>query len=161
MGRPKGSKNKKRKGVNFMGESYVINDGGSGKEVPVPHREDPFKAILKAPAAPRIEEKVEDEVVAGDEVVGQYKASFAGKEESVEIEPEKEVIYGHCNNCRLELTEERVVKQPIEWLKNEDGSMSKVANRFSVFCKSCMKFVTLIDREAQKMLQNMIRKGVK
>jgi hypothetical protein len=143
-----------------MNESYVINDGGTGKEVPVPKRVNPLDSIVAAPTAPRTEEKPKTEPVAGDDTVAEYKGSFAGKEESL-VEPKKEVVYGHCNNCRLELTEKKVVKQPIEWLKNEDGTMSKVANRFSVFCKSCMKFVTLIDKDAADMLQNMIKKGIK
>ena len=77
------------------------------------------------------------------------------------IEPAKELIYGHCNNCRLELTEAKVVKTPISYLTNEDGSMSKTASRFSVFCKNCMKFITLIDQDAAKMLQEMIHKNLK
>lgn len=144
-----------------MGDSYVIDNGGEGKEMPVPKREDAFKAILGASKAPRIEEKVKDEVVAGDATTTAYKASFAGKEESVVPETEKDIIYGHCNNCRLELTEDKVVKQPIEYVKTEDGSLSKTATRFSVFCKSCMKFITLIDQAAAEMLQSMIKKGIR
>jgi hypothetical protein len=161
MGRPKGSKNKRKaKERKIMADSYVIDNGGEGKEVPVPKRVDAFKDILRAPAAPRNEEKTKSESVAGDAVVNEYKASFAGKEESV-IEQPKEIIYGHCNNCRVELTEEKVVKTPIDYLRGEDGTLTKAASRFSVFCKNCMKFITIIDRDAAKMLQDMIRKNAR
>ena len=99
--------------------------------------------------------------MAGDETTKAYKAAFEGKEEGIIPEQSKDLVYGHCNNCRLELTEDRVVKTPIDYLKAEDGTMTRFASRFSVFCKQCMKFVTVIDRDAQKMLENMIRKGVK
>ena len=144
-----------------MSEKYYVSDGNGGKEVEIPVKIDPFKAILAKPEAKKREEKPKDEVVAGDETVAQSKAAFEGKEEAVVPEPEKEVVYGHCNNCRLELTEDKVIKNAIDYQRNEDGSLSKAASRFSVFCKQCMKFVTVIDFDAAKMLQDMIRKGVK
>jgi hypothetical protein len=140
---------------------YYVSDGNGGKAVPIPVKQDPFKDILKKADAPRTEEKPKDEPTPGDATVAESKAVFAGKEESVAVEPEKEVTYGHCNNCRLELTEEKVVKNAIDYLRNEDGSLSKAASRFSVFCKQCMKFITVIDQDAQKLLNEMIRKGVR
>jgi len=158
MGRPKGSKNKRKVQERVMVDSYIINNGGEGKEVPIVKKVDPFESILSRPEAKKNEEKPKEAILAaGDTLSHEFKDSFAGKIEEV-IEPKKDVIYGHCNNCRLELTEDRVVKQPIEYLKNEDGSFSKTATRFSVFCKNCMKFITLIDKDAAKMLQEMIRK---
>lgn len=139
-------------------EKYYVSDASGGKEVPIPVRQDPFESILKKPEALKNEEKVLNESLAtGDAIVQESQSAFAGKEEAV-VEQPKEIIYGHCNNCRLELTEDRVVKTPIDYARNEDGSMSKTATRFSVFCKNCMKFVTLIDRDAAKMLQDMIKK---
>lgn len=147
-----------------MTEKYYVSDAEGGKEVPVPVRQDPFKDILATPEAQNKPEKAESQpqqpLTAGDAVTKEYKDSFAGKEEGV-VEPPKEVVYGHCNNCRLELTEEKVTKQPIDYLKAEDGTMTRYASRFSVFCKGCMKFITVIDKDAQKMLQDMIRKGAK
>ena len=144
-----------------MSESYFVSDGNGGKEVKIQAHEDPFKAILAKPEGRRTEEKPKDEPTAGDETIAQSKAAFAGKEESVATEPEKELIYGHCNNCRLELTEKKVVKNAIDYQRNHDGSLSKAASRFSVFCKNCMKFVCVIDRDANKLLEEMIRKGIK
>lgn len=144
-----------------MTEKYYVSDGNGGKEVPIPFREDPFKSILAKPEARKKEEKPKEEPVVGDATIAQSKAAFAGKEESVVTEEPKELVYGHCNNCRLELTEEKVVKQEIDWIRNEDGTLSRTANRFSVFCKQCMKFVCVIDKMAAEMLQNMIRKGIK
>ena len=141
-----------------MADSYVIDNGGEGKEVPVPKRVNPIDALVAKADALRGTEKPKDEVVAGDETTKAYKASFAGKEEGVVPELEKDLIYGHCNNCRLELTEEKVTKQPTEYVKNEDGSFGKTATRFSIFCKNCMKFITLVDQDAAKMLQDMIKK---
>jgi hypothetical protein len=163
MGRPKGSKNKRKaKEITVMVDSYIINNGGEGKEVPIPKRQDAFKSILAKADAPTIEEKGEDDpLTAGDSVAKEYKDSFAGKEEGVVVEKSKEIVYGHCNNCRTEMTEERVVKTPIDYLRNEDGSLSKAASRFSIFCKQCMKFITILDRDAQKLLQEMIRKNIR
>ena len=145
-----------------MAEKYYVSDGNGGKEVEIPTKVDPFKSILAPSQANKSEEKVPDPTpTAGDDIVEESKAAFAGKEEAIVPEEPKEIIYGHCNNCRLELTEEKVVKQPIEYIKNEDGSFGKTATRFSVFCKQCMKFVTLIDADAAKMLQNMIKKGIR
>jgi hypothetical protein len=140
-----------------MADNYYVSDGNGGKEIPIPVKIDPFKDILKKAETPRSPEKPKDEPVAGDATVGKYEASFAGKEESV-VETPKEVVYGHCNNCRLELTEDKVVKNAIDYQRNHDGSLSKAASRFSVFCKNCMKFITLIDNDAAKMLQDMIKK---
>jgi len=142
-------------------DKYYVSDGNGGKEIPIIKKEDPYKAILAKAEAPTSREKVHDEVVAGDATTKEYKTSFAGKEESVVTEPEKELVYGHCNNCRVELTEDKVTKNAIDYQRNEDGSLSKIASRFSVFCKNCMKFITIIDRDAVKMLQDMIKKGVR
>lgn len=142
-----------------MSEKYYVSNGDGAKEVEIIKKEDPFKSILAKAEAKKIEEKPKDDLVAGDETIPYSKAAFAGKEEGVELP--KDLVYGHCNNCRVELTEDKVVKNAIDWLRNEDGSLSKKANRFSVFCKQCMKFITVIDQDAAQMLQNMIRKGIK
>jgi hypothetical protein len=160
MGRPKGSKNKRKARRRFMSDSYIIDNGGSGKEVPIVKRANQLDAILAKADAPRVVEKPKDEVVAGDETTKAYKSSFGGKEESV-IEEPKNLVYGHCNNCRLELTEEKVVKNAIDWLRGEDGTLTKAATRFSIFCKNCMKFICVLDNDAQKMLNDMIRKGTR
>jgi nitrous oxide reductase len=145
-------------------EKYYVSDAAGGKEVEIPVRQDPFESILAKPEAQKAEEVVvNDTLAAGDDLALKSKDAFAGKEEALVVEPEekKEITYGHCNNCRLELTETRVVKQPIEFERAEDGSYTKTATRFSVFCKQCMKFITLIDQEAVKMLDEMIHKNVK
>jgi hypothetical protein len=135
-------------------DKYVVSDA-TQQEKDVPKRDNPLGSLVEAPKAEKTEEKApEQPLTAGD------KAAFKGQEEAV-IEPPKNVVYGHCNNCRLELTEERVVKTPIDWTRNEDGTISRTANRFSVFCKQCMKFVCVIDKMAAEMLQNMIRKNIK
>jgi|SRR5579864_50708 len=145
-----------------MSEKYYVSDGNGGKEVSIPVREDPFKAILAKPEAPKSEEKAPEPVqVAGDDLAQESKAAFSGKEEGMVPEQPKEVVYGHCNNCRLELTEDKVVKTPIDYIRAEDGTLTKAASRFSIFCKNCMKFVTIIDRDAQKLLNDMIRKNVR
>ena len=142
-------------------EKYYVSDANGGKEIDIPVRKDPFESILKKAEAPKGPEKVKEVPVAGDDTVEAYEASFEGKEEALAADPKKELVYGHCNNCRLELTEDKVVKNAIDYLRNEDGSLSKAASRFSVFCKNCMKFITVIDRDAQKLLNEMIRKGVR
>ena len=160
MSRPKGSKNKRKAKERKIMENYYVSDGTGGKEIPIIKKEDPFKAILSDAKAPRTEEKAEDEVVAGDELPKSYKAAFSGKEESV-VEIPKDVVYGHCNNCRIELTEDKVTKNAIDWIRAEDGTLTKAATRFSIFCKNCMKFICILDRDAQKMLNDMVRKGTK
>jgi hypothetical protein len=158
MGRPKGSKNKRKVRERVM-DKYFVSDANGGKEIPIPKRQDPFEAILKKAEADSSKEVILSETqAAGDALVHETKNAFAGKEEAIVPEESKEVIYGHCNNCRLELTEDKVVKQPIEWNRNEDGSLSKIATRFSVFCKSCMKFICLLDKQAAQMLDEMIHK---
>jgi hypothetical protein len=143
-----------------MNESYVINDGGTGKEVPVPKREDAYKSILGSPAAPTVNEKPKVEPVAGDATVAEYKGSFAGKEEAVVVTPVQEEQF-YCKNCRRHFDGKDVRKEPIDYLRNHDGSLSKAASRFSVFCKVCALFLRVIDNDAQKMLSEMIKKGIR
>jgi L-cysteine desulfidase len=158
MGRLKGSKNRKVK--ERIMEKYFVSDASGGKEVEIPIRKDPFEAILKKAEADSSKEVIVNESqAAGDALVRETKNSFVGKEEEVVVDKSKDLTYGHCNNCRLELTEDKVVKQPIEYQRAEDGSFTKIATRFSVFCKNCMKFITLIDQQAVQMLQDMIHKN--
>jgi hypothetical protein len=143
-----------------MNESFVINNGGEGKEVPVPKRVNPLDSIVAAPTAPRTEEKPKTEPVAGDDTVREYKDSFAGKEEAVVVEPVQEEQF-YCKNCRRHFYGKDVRKEPIDYARAEDGTLSRCASRFSVFCKVCALFLRVIDQDAQKMLNEMIRKGIK
>jgi L-cysteine desulfidase len=143
-----------------MGDKYVTSNA-TNKETEIVHRENPLDAIVKATKPEKRPNPPEGDLVAGDDTIAASNAVFEGKEESVAIDQQKEITYGHCNNCRIELTEDKVNKQEIDWIRNEDGTLSKSASRFSVFCKSCMKFITIIDHNAAKMLQDMIRKNVK
>ena len=165
MGRTKGSKNKRKVKERVMVDSYIINNGGEGEEIPITKRDNPMDTILEASKAPKTAEKVPDQpqspLAVGDALTKEYKDSFAGKEESIVVENPKEIVYGHCNNCRLELTEERVIKNAIDWTRTEDGTLNKYASRFSVFCKNCMKFICIIDKVAQKMLDEMIKRNVR
>ena len=62
-----------------MNDTYFVSDGAGGREVPIIKKQDPFEAILKKPEAPTVTEKPKVDLVAGDEIVPQSKAAFAGK----------------------------------------------------------------------------------
>ena len=63
------------------------------------------------------------------------------KEEPKQIVPE---IY-HCVNCRADKTVDEVNKEPLDFERNEDGSLSTKPGRYSVFCKQCQYFMRIID----------------
>ena len=141
-------------------EKYYVSDGNGAKEVNIPQREDAFKSILGASNSPKNEENTQPNLVAGDAVVEASNAVFEGKEESVIVEPPaKETFY--CSNCRKHYSDEEVRKEAIDYQRNEDGTLSKSASRFSVFCKVCAKFFRVIDNDAAKMLKDMVRKNVR
>jgi hypothetical protein len=138
MSRPKGSKNKRKGKEKIMQDNYLVSDGAGAKEVPILKREVPPEPIVEAQDAPKIDQPATESVVTP---------------------PPEETFY--CSNCRLHLKDEQIVKQPIDYQRNEDGSLSKAASRFSVFCKNCYKFLRILDRDAQKLLNEMVRKSVR
>jgi ribosomal protein L44E len=64
----------------------------------------------------------------------------------------------YCSNCRKELNVEQVNKRPLDFIRNEDGSLSPQPARFSVFCKQCEQFLRIIDPQVAAELQKIVDK---
>ena len=147
-----------------MADKYFVSDGHGAKEVEIPAKQDPFKSILAKDEGHKTSEKAaestESPLAAGDALKQEYTDSFGVKEESVVVEPKSKEEF-NCRNCQRRYSEDEVRKEPIDWIRNEDGTLSKSASRFSVFCKVCGYFFRVLDNNAAKMLQDMIRKNVK
>lgn len=141
-----------------MSDKYVTSNA-TNKETEIVHRENPIDSIVKASKAENKADQLKDDLVAGDEAVTSSNAVFEGKEEGVVVTPPKETFY--CSNCRKHYNDEEVRKEAIDYVRAEDGSLTKSASRFSVFCNVCAKFFRVIDNNAQRMLNDMIRKNVK
>jgi hypothetical protein len=63
-----------------------------------------------------------------------------------------------CATCREVKKDEQLMKQPIEYKHNQDGSVSFTGARFSIFCGTCQKFLGIYDPVAQHELSEMLRK---
>jgi len=142
-----------------MVDKYLVSDDG-GKEVPVIRKESAVDSTPRPQNAPNTGEKAPTQPQAGDAAAANPTANFAGQEEAVVVEPvQKETFY--CGNCRRHYSDEEVRKEAIDYARSEDGSLTKCASRFSVFCKVCARFLRIIDKDAAKMLNEMIRKNIK
>ena len=61
----------------------------------------------------------------------------------------------YCSTCRLRLSDSQLMKTPIDYEINKDGSSSTVPERYSLFCGTCQKFLGIHDPKAQKELNDM------
>ena len=52
-----------------------------------------------------------------------------------EVEPVKDGVVAHCTSCRKDLMEEGVKREPL----------GKDTGRFSLFCKSCLVFLKVVE----------------
>lgn len=62
-----------------------------------------------------------------------------------------------CSTCREVKTDEQLMKQPIEYKQNADGSVSVTDARYSIFCGTCQKFLGIYDPVAQNELNTMLK----
>lgn len=59
-----------------------------------------------------------------------------------------------CSTCRVIKTDEELMKQPLDYKKNDDGSVTPV--RYSIFCATCQMFLCIYDPLASKELKDII-----
>jgi hypothetical protein len=64
----------------------------------------------------------------------------------------------HCNNCRVDLSSDMITKLALDYRKNEDGSLVADIMRFSIFCKQCNFFIAIVDPDASKQLQKIVKR---
>lgn len=62
-----------------------------------------------------------------------------------------------CATCREVKTDAQLMKQPIDYKKNADGSVSTTPARYSIFCGTCQKFLGIYDPVAQNELNTMLK----
>lgn len=60
-----------------------------------------------------------------------------------------------CATCHEVRSEKEVTKLALDFIKNEDGTLSPGTLRFSVFCSTCQKFLGVIDPDATAQLDKM------
>lgn len=63
----------------------------------------------------------------------------------------------YCSTCRVRLLDSQLMKTPIDYEINADGSSSPIPERYSLFCGTCQKFLGIHDPKAQHELAEMTR----
>lgn len=76
--------------------------------------------------------------------------------ESAHKEPEVPFMeMYHCNNCRIDLSPEMVTKMALDFKRNDDGSVSPMIARHSIFCKACNHFIRIVDPVVSRELKKI------
>lgn len=70
-----------------------------------------------------------------------------------------EVILDHiyCPTCKERKLDSQLLKQPLDYRKQEDGSAKTDATRYTVFCAKCQTMLTIIDPEAAAALDKILK----
>ena len=69
----------------------------------------------------------------------------------LEIIPERY----RCINCKKELADNEVQKNPLDFIKKQDGSLEPSMQRFSAFCKKCNNFIRIVDPGAKQQFNSL------
>lgn len=64
----------------------------------------------------------------------------------------------YCGTCRIYILEDHADRRPMGFLKTEDGSLTTKANRFSIFCPDCQRFLGIFDPETDAKIKDSIDK---
>lgn len=64
----------------------------------------------------------------------------------------------YCGTCRTYILEDHADRRPMGFLKTEDGSLTTKANRFSIFCPDCQRFLGIFDPETDAKIKDSIDK---
>ena len=64
-----------------------------------------------------------------------------------------------CVNCKVQIPDSKAKKEPTNYVREEDGTISKEFTRFSVFCPTCQAFLCLVADEDARLLNNMLYKN--
>jgi hypothetical protein len=64
----------------------------------------------------------------------------------------------YCSTCREWFLEDKADKRPMGFNRAEDGTILTTASRFSIFCPSCAKFISIQDPETDAKIKNAIDK---
>ncbi len=59
-----------------------------------------------------------------------------------------------CSTCRVVKTDDQLMKQPLDYKKNSDGSVTPI--RYSIFCSTCQMFLCIYDPLAAEELKDII-----
>lgn len=63
----------------------------------------------------------------------------------------------YCSTCRSRKTDAELMKTPIDYRVNADGSSASIPERYSLFCGTCQKFLGIYDPKAQQELADMTK----
>lgn len=105
-----------------------------------------------------LEKQVDIEtIVKGPEVIKDFDETKTIKVPGKKDRKLKPRSY-YCSTCRQWFLEDKSDKRPMGYDRNEDGSMTMKSTRFSVFCPSCSKFISIIDPETDAKIKDAIDK---
>lgn len=67
----------------------------------------------------------------------------------------------YCSTCQARKSDSELMKTPIDYIVNTDGSSVPVPERYSLFCGKCQQFLGIYDPQVQNELAEMkrIREG--
>lgn len=121
----------------------------------------------------KISEAPAQKLVAGDDVVEKRAADGttdkAGEahievvaapvaiEAPVEVPTDAKLDGIRCSTCRVIKKDSELMKQPLGYKTNPDGSVELSLARYSIFCGTCQKFLGIYDPVAQNELDTMLR----
>lgn len=85
--------------------------------------------------------------------------SSASKQPSIEVPKVFDNLY--CSTCQTRKSDSELMKTPIDYIVNTDGSSVPVPERYSLFCGKCQQFLGIYDPQVQHELAEMkrIREG--
>ncbi len=63
----------------------------------------------------------------------------------------------YCSTCQTRKSDSELMKTPIDYVVNTDGSSAPVPERYSLFCGKCQKFLGIHDPQVQKELAEMTK----
>jgi len=116
-----------------------------------------------------LEKQVDAEIIAEVEQLVKNPEELKAHIEDMENDPETIRVPGkkdkkltprsfYCSTCREWFLEDKADKRPMGFNRTEDGTLLTSSNRFSVFCPSCSKFISIQDPETEAKVKDAINK---
>jgi hypothetical protein len=116
-----------------------------------------------------LEKQVDAEIIAEAEHLVNNPEELKKHVDAIENDPEAIHIPGkkdkkltpksfYCSTCREWFLEDKADKRPMGFDRSEDGTILATASRFSIFCPSCAKFISIQDPETDAKIKNAIDK---
>lgn len=60
----------------------------------------------------------------------------------------------HCANCRKDYPESSLKKEPLDFVRGEDGKPTTAGSRYALFCGECESELGLIDNTRDKTIES-------